>query len=75
MCRPVRAERLIKWADLKQHASDEDLWVAVNGKAYDLTLYQRVHPGSALILQHVKGEARRRQQTRRFLPRVRWQQA
>ena len=56
MCKAVRAERLIKWAELKQHASPTDLWVAVNGKAYDLTAYQKVHPGSALILQHVGGE-------------------
>ena len=68
MCKAVRAERLIKWAELKQHASPTDLWVAVNGKAYDLTAYQKVHPGSSLILQHVGGEAPFQQMLQRILP-------
>ena len=55
MCKAIRAERLIEWAELRQHASPTDLWVCVYGKAYNLTAYQKVHPGSALILQHVAG--------------------
>lgn len=55
MCKAVRAERLVEWAELRQHASPTDLWVCVYGKAYNLTEYQKVHPGSALILQHVAG--------------------
>lgn len=68
MCKAVRAERLIKWAELKQHASPTDLWVAVNGKVYDLTAYQKVHPGSSLILQHVGGEVPYQQMSQRILP-------
>ena len=68
MCKAVRAERLIKWAELKQHASPTDLWVAVNGKAYDVTAYQKVHPGSSLILQHVGGESLELQMLQRILP-------
>ncbi len=68
MCKAVRAERLIKWAELKQHASPTDLWVAVNGKAYDLTAYQKVHPGSSLILQHVGGELPYQPMSQRILP-------
>ncbi len=56
MCIPVAAERVVTWKELKLHATPDDLWVAVNGRAYDLTKYQHVHPGSALILQHVAGE-------------------
>ena len=68
MCKAVRAERLLKWEELKQHASTTDLWVAVNGKAYDLTAYQKAHPGSALILQHVGGESPASQICKRILP-------
>lgn len=56
MCKAVRAERLITWAELRQHTSVEDLWVSLQGKVYDLTAYQHAHPGGALILKHVAGE-------------------
>lgn len=60
MCIAVAAERVVTWKELKLHATPGDLWVAVNGRAYDLTEYQHVHPGSALILQHVAGEGNTR---------------
>ena len=56
MCKAVRAERLITWAELRQHTSVEDLWVTVQGKVYNLTAYQHAHPGGALILKHVAGD-------------------
>ena len=55
MCIPAATGRPVTWKELKLHATAEDLWVAVNGRAYDLTEYQHLHPGSALILQHVAG--------------------
>ena len=56
MCKAVMAERLITWAELRQHTSAEDLWVSLQGKVYDLTAYQHAHPGGALILKHVAGD-------------------
>ncbi len=50
-----KAVDTISWTELARHASPEDLWVAVNGRAYDLTAYQTQHPGGGLILQHHAG--------------------
>ena len=61
MCKPLqpvaRAEKeiVVTWEELASHAAPGDLWVAVNGRAYDLTSYQTAHPGGALILQHHAG--------------------
>ncbi|KAK9904344.1 hypothetical protein WJX75_009822 [Coccomyxa subellipsoidea] len=55
MCIQVATEKPVTWKELKLHASAEDLWVAVRGRAYNLTEYQYLHPGSSLILQHVAG--------------------
>ena len=67
MCKAVRAERLITWAELRQHTSVEDLWVSLQGKVYDLTAYQHAHPGGALILKHVAGECLPAQIQKRIL--------
>lgn len=56
MCIQVATEKPVTWKELKLHASAEDLWVAVRGRAYNLTEYQYLHPGSSLILQHVAGK-------------------
>ena len=58
MCKalqPLKAERVVTWEELSSHNTSSDLWVAVNGRAYDLTAYQTAHPGGALILQHHAG--------------------
>ena len=58
MCKalqPLKAERIVTWDELSSHNTSSDLWVAVNGRAYDLTAYQTAHPGGALILQHHAG--------------------
>ena len=58
MCKalqPLKEERVVTWEELSSHNKASDLWVAVNGRAYDLTAYQTAHPGGALILQHHAG--------------------
>ncbi|KAK9826821.1 hypothetical protein WJX81_004156 [Elliptochloris bilobata] len=52
---PLKEGRVVTWEQLASHAKPDDLWVAVNGRAYDLTAYQSAHPGGALILQHHAG--------------------
>merc|ERR1711934_347741 len=46
---PITAEEFLK------HATEEDLWLLIGGKVYDVTQYQEEHPGSDSILHDVKG--------------------
>merc|ERR1712176_270547 len=56
---PLRAEptllRRITWQELQSHKHAEDLWVAIEGKVYDLTQFAKRHPGGSYILAHVAG--------------------
>merc|ERR1711924_454367 len=49
------ANKLITAADLKKHATPEDLWLLIDKKVYDVTKYQDEHPGSDSILHDVAG--------------------
>lgn len=31
--------------EIKQHNNSQSLWMVLNGKVFDLTLYQNHHPG------------------------------
>jgi cytochrome b involved in lipid metabolism len=42
-------------ADLATHATKDDLWVSISGKAYDLTSFGSSHPGGLLPLVDVAG--------------------
>ena len=37
--------RVITLEELEQHNKEDDLWIAVDGKVYDMTKYHKVHPG------------------------------
>lgn len=41
--------------ELAKHNTKEDLWVAVEGKVYDVTKFQAKHPGGSSILNKVAG--------------------
>ncbi|KFD46571.1 hypothetical protein M513_12550 [Trichuris suis] len=40
---------------LKEHSSEDDLWVLLNGKVYDVTSYLRFHPGGKDSILSVAG--------------------
>jgi cytochrome b involved in lipid metabolism len=48
------ARRLISEAELAKHNTENDLWVAIEGKVYDLTAY-KTHPGGFQVLVDVGG--------------------
>merc|ERR1712205_299108 len=48
-------KRVITAEEFKKHATNEDLWLLIDGKVYDVTKYQDEHPGSDSILHDVKG--------------------
>merc|ERR1711990_1180672 len=48
-------KKLITAAELKKHATPEDLWLLIDKKVYNVTKYQDEHPGSDSILHDVAG--------------------
>ncbi|WFD14277.1 hypothetical protein MARU1_000278 [Malassezia arunalokei] len=42
--------RQITYAELCQHKSEEDLWLVINGKVYDVTKFLSEHPGGDEVL-------------------------
>jgi len=48
----------VTWAQLQQHGSHDDLWLAVDGEVYDMTAFAGEHPGGpAIILEHAGRDA------------------
>ena len=43
----------ITMAEFQQHSTVDDLWVCIDGHAYDITSYAKHHPGGQLPLTHV----------------------
>ena len=39
------SKTVVTWEELKKHTSEDDLWVAIDGKAYDLSGWAATHPG------------------------------
>lgn len=46
---------MISWAELSKHDRPEDLWIAIQGKAYDVTGWGEIHPGGLLVLTVLGG--------------------
>jgi L-lactate dehydrogenase (cytochrome) len=43
--------RTLTMSEVQQHASKDDCWVIIHGKAYDLTAFLPEHPGGTLWWQ------------------------
>lgn len=41
----AKVTTVVTWEELSLHTADDDLWVAVDGKAYDVSGFAAVHPG------------------------------
>jgi fatty acid desaturase/predicted heme/steroid binding protein len=39
----------ITWEELKKHTTEDDCWVAVHGKVYDVTEFAPQHPGGSIL--------------------------
>lgn len=47
--------RVVTPEELAEHKSPDDAWLAVAGRVFDVTKFQRVHPGGAALLRAVAG--------------------
>lgn len=50
------SQSLIGYEELAKHASSSDLWVAIEGKVYNLTDFAHGHPGGIDVIQRVAGK-------------------
>ena len=48
--------RKITMQEVEQHNTPEDCWVVINGKVYDLSIFQKGHPGGAKIITENAGK-------------------
>ena len=57
--KPV-GKALVRWDELALHDKPDDLWVAIEGKAYDVTAWRLEHPGGWRLLEvRARGQYRR----------------
>ena len=47
--------RIITKEELARHNWPDDMWMAIDGIVYDVTMYQDDHPGSDIVLHDVMG--------------------
>lgn len=47
---PVKPTKLYTVKDLKEHTTEDDCWIAINGKVYDVTHFLDEHPGGFDII-------------------------
>ena len=43
--RGLDSKSVVSWDELDKHCTPEDLWVAIEGKAYNVTKWRLDHPG------------------------------
>lgn len=48
--------RSITLAEIEQHSSHGDLWLAIDGKVYDVSHYMDDHPGGGEIMLNAAGK-------------------
>jgi cytochrome b involved in lipid metabolism len=49
-------KKLLGPVELSKHNTTEDLWIAIEGHAYDITAFQKAHPGGSEVLLQCAGQ-------------------
>jgi fatty acid desaturase 2 (delta-6 desaturase) len=44
------------WDDVKRHAQDDDKWIVIEGRVYNITQWSKKHPGGSRIIGHYAGQ-------------------
>ena len=44
------------WIEVKRHNSKNDLWIVIDGYVYDITNFQRKHPGGSKVVNFYSGQ-------------------
>ncbi|XVE53894.1 hypothetical protein DITRI_Ditri03aG0038600 [Diplodiscus trichospermus] len=52
----AESRRYVSQAELENHKKPGDLWISIQGKIYDVTVWSHEHPGGALPLLNLAGQ-------------------
>jgi cytochrome b involved in lipid metabolism len=50
LCRAGRPLETFSLEEVQKHNKENDAWIVLNGKVYDMTLYVNYHPGGRIIM-------------------------
>lgn len=48
-------DRVITWEEVGLHNKEDDMWIVINDRVYDVTKYQNEHPGGPIVLFNKAG--------------------
>lgn len=48
--------KVFTWDEIRNHTDRNDRWIVIEGKVYDVTNWQNLHPGGKRILGHFAGQ-------------------
>ena len=48
--------RTFTWDEVHKHHRREDRWIVIDGHVYDITQWQKRHPGGAKVMGHFAGQ-------------------
>lgn len=49
-------ETLYTWSEIKRHDTKNDLWIVIDGIVYDITKFQKMHPGGSKVVNLYSGQ-------------------
>jgi delta8-fatty-acid desaturase len=52
----VNDKKYISFQELEKHNKSEDLWIAIQGKVYNVTNWAKIHPGGDIPLLNMAGQ-------------------
>lgn len=48
--------QLFQWNEIKSHNTKNDLWIVIDGYVYDITKFQKKHPGGHKVINFYSGQ-------------------
>lgn len=49
-------EAVFTWNEVKRHNAKNDLWIVIDGYVYDITKFQKIHPGGTKVVNFYSGQ-------------------
>nr|WPS91100.1 front-end fatty acid desaturase group B [Hediste diversicolor] len=50
------SKRPISWEEVRKHTSYDDKWIVIGKGVYDISKFQKIHPGGGKIIGHFAGQ-------------------